>query len=109
VAVDVDTGKIAYHHTLGVSESLAPQYQNTGRPGTGGTIVTAAGLTFVGATDDFYFRAFDTKTGDKVWETKLKASVEMTPVTYRGADGRQFVGVVDTGGSQIGSTVPMTR
>ena len=105
VAVDVDTGQIAYHHSLGVSESLAPQYQNTGRPGTGGTIVTAAGLTFVGATDDFYFRAFDTKTGEKVWETRLKASVEMTPVTYQGADGRQFVGVVDTGGSQIGSVV----
>ena len=105
VAVDVDTGQIAYHHSLGVSESLAPQYQNTGRPGTGGTIVTAAGLTFVGATDDFYFRAFDTKTGEKVWETRLKASVEMTPLTYQGADGRQFVGVVDTGGSQIGSVV----
>ena len=47
----------------------------------------------------------DTATGDKLWETKLKASVEMTPVTYRGTDGRQFVTVVDTGGSQIGSTV----
>jgi glucose dehydrogenase len=29
----------------------------------------------------------------------------MTPVTYRGTDGRQFVTVVDTGGSQIGSLV----
>jgi quinoprotein glucose dehydrogenase len=105
VAVNVDTGKVVYRHTLGVTESLPPGLQDTGRPGTGGTILTASGLTFLGATDDFRFRAFDTATGDKLWETKLKASVEMTPVTYRGTDGRQFVTVVDTGGSQIGSPV----
>ncbi len=105
VAVNVDTGKVAWRKTLGVTESFPAGLQDTGRPGTGGTIVTAAGLTFVGATDDFRFRAFDTATGDKLWEVKLKASVEMTPVSYRGTDGRQFVTVVDTGGSQIGSTV----
>jgi quinoprotein glucose dehydrogenase len=105
VAVNVDTGKVVYRHTLGVTESLPPGLQDTGRPGTGGTILTASGLTFLGATDDFRFRAFDTATGNKLWETKLKASVEMTPVTYRGTDGRQFVTVVDTGGSQIGSPV----
>ncbi|MDB5741328.1 MAG: Quinoprotein glucose dehydrogenase, partial [Alphaproteobacteria bacterium] len=105
VAMNVDTGKVVYRHTLGVTESLPAGLQDTGRPGTGGTILTASGLTFLGATDDFRFRAFDTATGDKIWETRLKASVEMTPVTYRGTDGRQFVTVVDTGGSQIGSVV----
>jgi quinoprotein glucose dehydrogenase len=105
VAVNVDTGKVAYRHTLGVTEAFPAGQQDTGRPGTGGTIVTASGLTFLGATDDFRFRAFDTATGNKLWETRLKASVEMTPVSYKGADGRQFVTVVDTGGSQIGSTV----
>jgi len=105
VAVNVDTGKVVYRHTLGVTESFPAGLQDTGRPGTGGAILTASGLTFLGATDDFRFRAFDTATGDKLWETRLKASVEMTPVSYKGADGRQFVTVVDTGGSQIGSTV----
>lgn len=105
VAFNVDSGDVVYRKTLGVTESFPPQYQNTGRPGTGGTILTASGLTFVGATDDFRFRAFKTATGDKLWETRLAASVEMTPVTYRGTDGRQFVTVIDTGGSQIGSTV----
>jgi quinoprotein glucose dehydrogenase len=105
VAVNVDTGDIVYRKTLGVTDSFPPGLQNTGRPGTGGTILTASGLTFVGATDDFRFRAFATATGDKLWEIKLPASVEMTPVTYRGSDGRQFVTVIDTGGSQIGSTV----
>jgi quinoprotein glucose dehydrogenase len=62
-------------------------------------------LAFVGATDDFRFRAFATATGDKLWEVKLKASVTATPVTYKGSDGRQFVAAMDTGGSQTGSVV----
>ena len=48
----------------------------------------------MGATDDFRFRAFATATGEKLWEVKLKASVTATPVTYQGADGRQFVAVI---------------
>jgi quinoprotein glucose dehydrogenase len=105
VAVNVDTGDIAWRKTLGVTESFPPGLQDTGRPGLGGTILTASGLTFVGATDDFRFRAFATATGDKLWEVKLKASVTATPVTYLGADGRQFVTVMNTGGSQTGSVV----
>ena len=31
-------------------------------------ILTASGLTFVGGTDDFRFRAFATATGEKLWE-----------------------------------------
>jgi len=40
-----------------------------------------------------------------LWEIKLKASVTATPATYQGADGRQFVAMSDTGGSQTGSVV----
>lgn len=105
VAVNVDTGDIAWRKTLGVTDSFPAGLQDTGRPGLGGTILTASGLTFVGATDDFRFRAFATATGDKLWEVRLKASVTATPVTYMGADGRQFVTVMNTGGSQTGSAV----
>jgi quinoprotein glucose dehydrogenase len=105
VAVNVDTGDVAWRKTLGVTEEFPAGLQDTGHPGLGGTILTAAGLTFVGATDDFRFRAFATATGDKLWEIKLKASVTATPVTYKGSDGRQFVTVMDTGGSQTGSVV----
>jgi quinoprotein glucose dehydrogenase len=105
VAVNMDTGDISYRKTLGVSDMLPPVFQNTGRPSTGGVILTASGLTFVGGTDDFRFRAFATATGDKVWEIKLPSSIEATPITYMGADGRQFVTVVATGGSLTGSDV----
>ena len=105
VAVDMDTGNIAYRKTLGVSEALPAGMQDTGRPSSGGVILTASGLTFVGGTDDFRFRAFATATGEKLWEIRLPSSVETTPITYMGADGRQFVTVVSTGGGLTGSAV----
>jgi quinoprotein glucose dehydrogenase len=105
VAVNMDTGDIAYRKTLGVSDMLPPGLQDTGRPSSGGVILTASGLTFVGGTDDFRFRAFATATGEKLWEIKMPSSIETTPITYMGADGRQFVTVVSTGGGLTGSEV----
>jgi len=105
VAVNMDTGNIAYRKTLGVSDMLPPGMQDTGRPSSGGVVLTASGLTFVGGTDDFRFRAFATATGEKLWEIKLPSSVETTPITYQSADGRQFVTVVSTGGGLTGSVV----
>lgn len=105
VAVNMDTGDIAYRKTLGVSDILPAGMQDTGRPSSGGVILTASGLTFVGGSDDFRFRAFRTATGEKLWEIKMPSSIETTPVTYLGADGRQFVTVVSTGGGLTGSEV----
>jgi quinoprotein glucose dehydrogenase len=105
VAVDVNTGKIAWRSTLGVTDSLPAGKQNTGRPGLGGAIVTASGLTFIGATDDARFRAFDTRTGKELWTVKLPASAEATPITYADAKGRQYVAVVATGGFGIGAAL----
>jgi quinoprotein glucose dehydrogenase len=105
VAVDVNTGNVAWRSTLGVTDSLPVGKQNTGRPGLGGAIVTASGLTFVGATDDARFRAFETRTGREVWTVKLPASAAATPITYADQKGQQYVAVVATGGSQIGAAL----
>jgi quinoprotein glucose dehydrogenase len=105
VAVDVNTGQIAWRTTLGVTDSLPPGKQNTGRPGLGGAIVTAGGLIFVGATDDARFRAFDTKTGKELWTVKLPASAEATPISYADAKGQQYIAVVATGGFGIGAAL----
>ncbi len=98
VAINMDTGATVYHKSLGVSDQLAPQYQNTGRPGGSGAFTTASGLTFVGATDDSRFRAFKTATGEMLWEKKLPSSIEDSPISYQSSDGRQFVAAVVTGG-----------
>jgi len=101
-AVDVNTGEFAWRVPLGITESLPPEKQKTGRPGNGGTIATAGGLVFVGARDDSRFRAFDAKTGKELWTYTLPASAQATPMTYQGRDGRQYVAVVATGGGAFG-------
>ena len=103
VAVDVNSGEVAWRTTLGVTDSFPEGMRDTGRPGLGGTTLTATGLSFIGATDDNRFRVFDTKTGEKLWETMLPASAEATPITYAGSDGKQYVAIVATGGGLIGA------
>jgi quinoprotein glucose dehydrogenase len=102
-AVNANTGDIAWQVHLGVTDQLPEGKQDTGRPSNGGPIVTAGGVTFIGGTDDQRFRAFDSKTGKEIWTTRLDYSAHATPITYQGKDKRQYVGVVATGGSYLGS------
>jgi quinoprotein glucose dehydrogenase len=96
VAVDVNKGTIAWRRPLGDNDD--PALKGLGRVGAGGPITTAAGITFIGATPDNKFRAFNTRTGEMLWEATLPASNYGTPITYRDAGGRQVVAVVATGG-----------
>ena len=104
-AVNVNTGEFAWRVPLGITESLPPEKQKTGRPGNGGTIATAGGLVFVGATDDSRFRAFDAKTGKELWTYKLPGAAQATPMTYQGRDGKQYVVITATGGGFFGNPV----
>jgi quinoprotein glucose dehydrogenase len=97
-AINVHTGEFAWRVPLGVTDTLPPDKQNTGRPGNGGSIATAGGLVFIGATDDSRFRAFDAKTGKELWTVKLGAAAHAVPSTYLGIDGRQYVVITSTGG-----------
>jgi quinoprotein glucose dehydrogenase len=101
VAIDLNTGKIAWRSTLGVTDSFPEGKRRTGRPGLGGPIVTASGLTFVGATDDARFRAFNTRTGEELWTYRLPASAESIPVTYTDGRGKQYIAIVATGGGLL--------
>lgn len=105
VAVNVNTGDIAWHVPLGFVEELkAKGIDGTGALNMGGPIVTASGLIFVGASNDKRFRAFDTKTGKMLWETALEASAHSVPMTFMGTDSRQYVVVAAGGGSFINSS-----
>jgi quinoprotein glucose dehydrogenase len=99
VAIDLASGDIAWRSVLGTVDSLeAIGVHNTGALNIGGSIATAGGLVFIGATNDSRFRAFDSKTGKLLWEAKLAASGHTSPVTYMGRDGRQYVALMATGG-----------
>jgi quinoprotein glucose dehydrogenase len=104
-AVDVNTGEIAWQVPLGITDSLPADRQKTGRPGNGGSIATAGGLVFIGATDDGRFRAFDARTGREVWTFTLPGAAQATPMTYEGRDGRQYVVITATGGGFFGNPV----
>jgi glucose dehydrogenase len=96
IAVNANTGEIAWQSTLGVTDALPEGKQLTGGSGSAGPTVTAGGLVFVGATSDRRFRAFDAKTGKELWAIKLDAQVNANPMTYRGKNGKQYVAVVAT-------------
>ena len=98
LAIDVNRAEVIWRTPLGSFEELeAKGFDKTGSPNIGGTIVTASGLIFVGATIDNRFRAFDARSGAKLWETTLDASAHATPMTFMGRDGRQYVVIAASG------------
>ena len=99
VAVNANTGDIAWSVPLGITEELPESKQHTGRPGAfAGPIATAGGLVFIGATNDNRFRAFDSKTGNELWSAKLEYTASAVPMTYQGKDGKQYVAIMSAGG-----------
>ncbi|HEY2384402.1 MAG TPA: PQQ-binding-like beta-propeller repeat protein [Terriglobia bacterium] len=103
VAINANTGDIAWQVPLGINETLPAGKQNVGSPGFGGPMATAGGLVFIGATADGRFRAFESKTGKELWSVKLDYNVQAIPMTYQGKDGKQYVAVTSAVGGQRGS------
>jgi quinoprotein glucose dehydrogenase len=98
-AVDMVHGTIKWQLPLGDAPYV---HTHIGIPALGGPIVTAGGLVFIAASLDDHFRAFDTDTGKLLWEVKLPAGGQATPMTYS-IDGRQYV-VIAAGGYKGDST-----
>ena len=92
-AVDMEHGTIKWQIPLGDAPFI---HVNIGMPAIGGPIVTASGLVFIAASLDGRMRAFDTGSGKLLWEVKLPAGGQATPMTYSIA-GRQYV-VIAAGG-----------
>jgi quinoprotein glucose dehydrogenase len=92
-AVDMEHGTIKWQVPLGDAPYV---HLNIGMPALGGPIVTASGLVFVAASLDGRMRAFDSDNGKLLWEIKLPAGGQATPMTYS-IGGRQYV-VIAAGG-----------
>jgi quinoprotein glucose dehydrogenase len=102
IAVNANTGDIAWRTPLGSADDYGEAGNKTGTVNIGGSVATAGGLVFIGATVDARFRAFDSRTGKEVWTVTLPAAAVSTPLTYRGKSGRQYVVVPDGGPGTIG-------
>ena len=95
-AVDLGTGDIRWEVPLGTPAL----------PNAGGPIVTASGLVFIAADWQSYIRAFDVETGKELWEGRLPAGGQATPMTYRlREDAKQYVVIAAGGHGRMGSTL----
>src|SRR5262249_1533669 len=103
VAVNANTGDIAWRVPLGSFEELEKKGLRTGTPSLGGAITTAGNLIFIGATVDGKFRAFDARNGSELWSTKLDAPAHSIPSTYMGRDGKQYIAIAAGGGGFLQS------
>ena len=103
IAVNANTGDVAWRVTLGNFDELEAKGIKAGAPSLGGAMTTAGNLVFIGATVDSKFRAFDARTGAELWVTKLDAPGHAIPSTYMGRNGKQYVVIPAGGGTYLDS------
>jgi quinoprotein glucose dehydrogenase len=104
-AADLTTGQIIWMHKNGTVRDQAPIPLpfKMGVPSLGGPLMTASGLAFLSGTVDYYVRAYDVSNGEQLWESRLPAGGQATPMTYTGSDGRQYLLVVAGGHGSLGT------
>ncbi|ALV92331.1 MULTISPECIES: membrane-bound PQQ-dependent dehydrogenase, glucose/quinate/shikimate family [Pantoea] len=121
VGVDLKTAKTEWLRRVGVTKNLKTSFLPgrfpigfpMGMVAHGGPLLTAGDLVFHGATADNFFRAYDSTTGELLWQTELSAGAQATPSTFMGKDGKQYVVIAAGGhgslGTQAGDSVVAFR
>ncbi len=102
---DLRTGKITYMHRNGTvrDSSPIPLPFKVGVPGIGGPMVTASGVAFLGAAVDDYLRAYDVTSGKQLWQARLPAGGQSTPMSFALENGKQYVVMVAGGHGSVGT------
>jgi quinoprotein glucose dehydrogenase len=105
VAVDLKAGSILWRSRVGTTEDLAPLgiAFHWGTPLVNGVAITAGGLAFTGAMDA-YLRAFDSRTGQELWQGRLPVPGVANPMTYLWK-GEQYVAIGAGGHSESGTSI----
>jgi quinoprotein glucose dehydrogenase len=104
-AADLRTGQIAYQYRNGTIRDLSPLPVpvRIGVPGIGGPLLTASGVAFLGAAVDNNFRAYDVASGKVLWDVRIPAGGQATPMSYLNRQGEQMVVLVAGGHGSIGT------
>ncbi|MBU4611730.1 membrane-bound PQQ-dependent dehydrogenase, glucose/quinate/shikimate family [Achromobacter sp. GG226] len=109
-ATDLRTGDLLWSQPLGTGYDIGPLGIPTrvkltiGTPNIGGPVSTRSGLTFIAAAQDNFLRAFDTHTGELLWEHRLPYAAQSGPMTYE-HEGRQYVAVAAGGHARLETEV----
>ncbi|MFQ5467045.1 MAG: pyrroloquinoline quinone-dependent dehydrogenase [Kiloniellaceae bacterium] len=85
-AVNVDTGQIAWQ-------------VKTEQPMIGGALTTAGNLVFAGEGNGL-FKAYDARTGSKLWQFQAGAGVNAAPMAFE-VDGKLYIAVATGGNFQL--------
>ncbi|UCB29804.1 glucose/quinate/shikimate family membrane-bound PQQ-dependent dehydrogenase [Duffyella gerundensis] len=105
-AVDLKTNQVVWKKRIGTVRDSAPVPMpfKLGMPMLGGPVTTAGNVFFIAATADNYLRAFSTNTGELLWQGRLPAGGQATPMTYE-VDGKQYVVISAGGHGSFGTTM----
>jgi quinoprotein glucose dehydrogenase len=106
VAVNGNTGEVAWRVPLGKAEVYRDLGEHSGMINYAGSVTTAGGLLFIGGTtmacsqckhDEPVVRALDTRTGLELWRARLSAGTKSNLMTFTGKSGRQYVVATSSG------------
>lgn len=105
-AIDLTTKKMVWQVPVGTVQDTGPLGIRMhlpipiGMPTLGGSLATQSGLLFFSGTQDFYLRAFDSRTGNELWKARLPVGSQSGPMTYVSPKtGRQYI-VLTVGGAR---------
>jgi quinoprotein glucose dehydrogenase len=103
-AIDLKTNQIVWKKRIGTvrDSSPLPLPFKMGMPMLGGPMTTAGDVFFIGATADNYIRAFSTNTGEQLWQARLPAGGQATPMSYE-INGKQYVVIAAGGHGSFGT------
>jgi quinoprotein glucose dehydrogenase len=103
-AVDMSNGQLKWEVPLGIMMDPVkyPEAVKWGSINLGGAITTAGNLTFIASSLDGFLRAFNTATGEMLWQVQLPAGGQATPMTYE-QNGRQYIVIAAGGHGKLGT------
>ena len=104
--IDLKTMKVAWQHRNGTirDSSPVPIPIKMGVPSLGGPMTTAGGVAFLTSTADYFIRAYDVTNGKQLWESRLPAGGQSTPMSYA-VDGKQYVVTAAGGHGSFGTKI----
>ncbi|CAM5763328.1 PQQ-binding-like beta-propeller repeat protein [Bosea minatitlanensis] len=105
-AIDLRTHRLVWQVPVGTVEDTGPLGIRMGlpipigMPTLGPTLAIRSGLVFIAGTQDYYLRAFDSRTGREVWKARLPVGSQGGPMSYRSPKtGKQYI-IVTAGGAR---------
>lgn len=104
LAIDLKDGKKKWEVPLGymIDHKSFPESRSWGSLSFGGAIATAGNLIFIAGTVDGHLRAFNTTTGQEIWQAALPAGGQATPMSYSIGD-KQYLVIAAGGHAKMGT------